>query len=232
MYLKYIPVLKYCQKERTITAILEAVILFFVLFFPGIAQISALPEMIPFSAAAEINRLVLRTIPAFALVWYLFIRGPEKKERLALLKPSLKDVKPLFTSLLGLLALAFAVGVLSNLLPLHPAALRFESPRGFLPWAAAILSCLATGYLEESYFRAYLLRRLEEGGISVKRAGLISALLFSLCHLYEGPWGFMNALGAGFFLALMFIKTGSLTGLAWAHGLYNLSVYALNQAIK
>ncbi|MDR1949246.1 MAG: CPBP family intramembrane metalloprotease [Spirochaetaceae bacterium] len=51
-------------------------------------------------------------------------------------------------------------------------------------------------------------------------------ILFSLCHLYEGFWGVLNALFAGVLLALVFRRYRSLHGIAWAHGLYNAFIYA------
>jgi membrane protease YdiL (CAAX protease family) len=45
--------------------------------------------------------------------------------------------------------------------------------------------------------------------------------------VYEGPWGFLNAALAGTALAFVFLRYGSLHGIALAHGLYNLFAYAL-----
>jgi membrane protease YdiL (CAAX protease family) len=54
----------------------------------------------------------------------------------------------------------------------------------------------------------------------------VSTAFFSLCHLYEGPWGVINAVLAGLLLSLVYIHYGALHGLAWAHGLYNIFIYA------
>jgi membrane protease YdiL (CAAX protease family) len=53
-------------------------------------------------------------------------------------------------------------------------------------------------------------------------------LLFSVCHLYEGPWGFLNAAISGILLAFIFLRYRSIHGIALAHGLYNVFVYAMN----
>jgi membrane protease YdiL (CAAX protease family) len=90
-----------------------------------------------------------------------------------------------------------------------------------------VLSCAGTGYLEEGYFRFYLLKTLEPAGIGAGGLIFLSVLLFTFCHGYEGPWGMANAALAGFFLALVFKKKGSLHGIAWAHGAYNVLVYIL-----
>jgi len=52
-------------------------------------------------------------------------------------------------------------------------------------------------------------------------------VLFSLCHVYEGPWGILNAVLAGIILSLLFIRFRSLHGIAWAHGAYNIFVYTM-----
>jgi membrane protease YdiL (CAAX protease family) len=102
-----------------------------------------------------------------------------------------------------------------------------EAPRGLVPWLVLIAASLGTGYLEESYFRAYLSVRFAEAGLGPLKSIAVSAALFTLCHLYEGLWGALNALLAGIFLSLVFLRQKSLHGLAWAHGGYNVFVYLL-----
>ena len=59
------------------------------------------------------------------------------------------------------------------------------------------------------------------------QAVVISTLLFSSCHVYEGPWGFLNAALSGSVLALVFLRFRSLHGISIAHALYNILVYAV-----
>jgi membrane protease YdiL (CAAX protease family) len=87
------------------------------------------------------------------------------------------------------------------------------------------VSCISTGYLEESYFRYYLGEKFEEAGLGPWVFTLFSTALFGLCHVYEGPWGTMNSLLAALILALIYTRFRSLHGLALAHGLYNAGVY-------
>jgi membrane protease YdiL (CAAX protease family) len=127
-----------------------------------------------------------------------------------------------------------------------------EAPGEPAAWILMILSCFSTGYLEETYFRRYLLDRFlqpKPGTLAAKTlspetrglaavAGtlyaktgpipgiLVSTALFSLCHIYEGPWGVINAALAGSLLSLIYVHYGALHGLAWAHGLYNIFIYA------
>jgi membrane protease YdiL (CAAX protease family) len=102
-----------------------------------------------------------------------------------------------------------------------------EAPSTLAGWIIIVLSCLSTGYLEESFFRFYLFARLGERGISSGKIILISVLLFSVCHVYEGPWGALNSVLAGALLSFIFIHYRSLHGIALAHGLYNAFVYAI-----
>jgi membrane protease YdiL (CAAX protease family) len=51
--------------------------------------------------------------------------------------------------------------------------------------------------------------------------------LFSICHIYEGPWGFLNAALSGVVLAYAFLRFRSLHGVAIAHALYNILAYVL-----
>ncbi|MDR1306005.1 MAG: CPBP family intramembrane metalloprotease [Treponema sp.] len=103
-------------------------------------------------------------------------------------------------------------------------------PDNPLAWAAAVCGSLTTGYLEESYFRVYLPRRLLSAARGPVTAFAVPALIFGLCHAYEGPWGFANALLAGAFLSLIYIKTASFHGVALSHGLYNILVYLYTAA--
>jgi membrane protease YdiL (CAAX protease family) len=65
-------------------------------------------------------------------------------------------------------------------------------------------------------------------GVTESSYVFISASLFAFCHLYEGTAGTINAFLAGLILAVIFIRTRALHGITWAHGVYNILVYALN----
>ena len=190
----------------------EAAALFFVLFFfPGI-PLSSPPEVITHS--------LLWRVPAFILIMLLM----EKK-------PSFSVKRDLFTAVIAFAVLC-STGFLVSLAAAQTGFVPPEvpPPEGTLGWTAAILLSLSTGCLEEAYFRYYLperIRSLKPG----KTAYLVSALVFALCHVYEGPWGFINALAAALALSLVYIKTSSFPGIAGAHGLYNIFVF-FSAAVK
>lgn len=125
----------------------------------------------------------------------------------------------------ALVVIAGATGLAASALPGVEVATGVEPPRTALGWIVVVFSCVITGYLEEGFFRAYILTRLDDVGVVGPRAILASSLLFALCHLYEGPWGVVNAALAAVALSVAFLARRSLHGPAWAHGAYNALVY-------
>jgi membrane protease YdiL (CAAX protease family) len=125
----------------------------------------------------------------------------------------------------GLLALGALVSLSGSLLHAPVSAPAIGFPRSPAAFSVMILSCLSTGYLEETYFRLYLFTRFTEGGIRPVKGMAVSSLLFALCHLYEGPFGTLNAFLAGLLLFFIFTRRRTIHGLAWAHGGYNIFAY-------
>jgi membrane protease YdiL (CAAX protease family) len=196
---------------------------------PGITSVP--PELIPFSINQEINRITTFNIPSLLLIWYLLrIQG---KAGARYLRPQFYDIVSLLLGLPGLLAIGFSLSRISSLfagIPTLPPP-QVEAPRNLLQWIIMPISCLSTGYLEESYFRYYLLIRFWGSGKTARKTAsfgvILSVVLFSLSHFYEGFWGVLNALFAGLLLAFIFRRYRSIHGIAWAHGLYNACIYAM-----
>ena len=212
---------------------MEALILYLVLFFPGIYSFGlsggiVLTETISTVTARELTRIISYTLPSFVLLWYII---PEKKGFSALKQEKIR--KPDFIVFsIGFPALVFiglAISILISLFSEYgvtpPSTI--ETPVGVWPWIVVVFSCICTGYLEESYFRYYLLTKFENRFSGAATGIFFSSILFSLCHIYEGPWGFLNAALAGILLALLFIRYRSLHGIAWAHAAYNIFVYVV-----
>jgi len=201
---------------------MEPIILYLVLFFRGIP---APIESISFSLVRELSRIFAYTIPSLALLWYL-ITDKKGLPAMKWLKPKKQDLLPFLIGLPGLIIIGLGISLLvkyfSKISGIIPPPM-VEGPFTTIGWFVIIISCLGTGYLEESYFRYYLLIKLDFLA-PVARVAL-SAVLFSLCHIYEGPWGIMNAALAGIFLSLLFIRFGSIHGIAFSHGVYNIFVY-------
>ncbi|MDR0553965.1 MAG: CPBP family intramembrane metalloprotease [Treponema sp.] len=167
-------------------------------------------------------------MPSFFLVWYLlYLRGDKFPLRLFFnsAKPESDTLVSLALALPGLLAIGLGISFISPIFSTIPIGPIIEAPQGVIPWLVMAFSCAGTGYLEESFFRYYLLTRFATLPRAPIPGIVISAILFSLCHIYEGPWGVLNAFLAGILMSFIFLRYGSLHGIAWAHGLYNIFVY-------
>lgn len=101
-----------------------------------------------------------------------------------------------------------------------------QAPKTFGAWVVMIIGSFATAYLEEIFFRLYLLYRFDRAGIPIMTGNLVSILLFSLCHLYEGPMGTLNAAIASLCFTTVYRKSNNIHSPAWAHGLYNVMAFA------
>jgi membrane protease YdiL (CAAX protease family) len=204
----------------SIKDLFEPVLLFFVIFFAPAAAVSPLPEAGAELERAfqEIQRSLFFRLPAFLLI----LRLADKPIRL---RPGSRDLWCGLLAFLSLAAAGFGFSLAAQLSGLFPAP-PFAAPESAAAWIAAILSSLSSGYLEESYFRVYLLTRLSKAGTGVRETAAVSALLFGFCHIYEGPWGAANAVLAGLILSVFFMRYRVLHGIALAHSFYNIFVYA------
>jgi hypothetical protein len=199
---------------------IEALILYVVLFFSGP------PASAEYSIAAEISKILLYCIPSIALIWYLLSRN--WKIEYWIIKPGRKDLIPGLITLPCLLVIGSVVGFASSITGGTAAPITLPSPSSVAGWIVLFISCISAAYLEESFFRFYLLSKREEMNLNVPSALALSTLLFSICHIYSGPWGFLNAAIAGLFLGFMFLRYNCFHGIAIAHGLYNIAAYAIN----
>jgi membrane protease YdiL (CAAX protease family) len=213
--------------ESSLALYLEPLILYVLLFLQTSAPAAAgAVEFINFSPFDELSRIILYTIPALALIWYLLLKSRRLKG-LGIGLPGKKDLFSIALALPALLLIGLSVSFISPYFSKIPRGPIIIPPQGIFSWVILVFSSLSTGYLEESYFRFYLLSKNEEMGLNPLPAGVLSTLLFSICHVYEGPWGFLNAVLAGMVLAFVFFRYRSLHGLAIAHGAYNVLVYVL-----
>ena len=206
----------------------EPLILYWVLFLRVSAGAVLPGESIEFSTAAEIARIVLHTIPSLALIGYLMLRTKSFREWGVAL-PQKKDILPAVIAFPALFLIGLAISLVSPFF--GGDGPRFLPPQTAVSWAILVISCIGAAYLEECYFRLYLLSKREEMGLSPNSAALVSTLLFSLCHAWEGPWGLLNSALSGLLLAFIFLRFRSLHGVAIPHALYNILVFALG-AVK
>jgi membrane protease YdiL (CAAX protease family) len=208
---------------------IEPFILYWVLFFripagsaPGEGAAGA--NALEFSLAGEAARILLYTLPSLALVWYLLLKAKTLRA-MGVKLPQKKDFAVASMAFLALTLIGVTISLVSA--KFGETLLQSLGPQTVTAWAVLVISCLSSAYLEESYFRFYLLSKKEEMGLGPHRAALFSTLLFSVCHIYEGPWGFLNAALSGVVLAYVFLRFRSLHGVAAAHALYNILAYVL-----
>ena len=225
---------------------IEALVLYAVLFLPGL--VISLTGSVVLPAAVEPVRMLIFNIPSTALILYLAHRG--RQDNTWGLKPGAKDLFSCLIAFPCLLIIGFIIAYSSSFFGDTTVQITFVPPSGAVGWILLCVSCISTGYLEESFFRLYLLGRFS-GGINrrfadaplreddnilsrrkeikpgVPAAMAVSAALFSICHIYEGPWGLLNSALSGILLSVIFLRYNSLHGIALAHGLYNIAAYAV-----
>ncbi|MDR2575956.1 MAG: CPBP family intramembrane metalloprotease [Treponema sp.] len=211
---------------------IEPFILYWVLFLripagitPGEGAAGAVA--MEFSWTAEIARIFIYTLPSLALVWYLVLKKVKSLKATGIRFPQKKDFVVAFMAFCALTLIGVTISLVSAKFGEAAMLRQSLSPRTVTAWAVLVVSCISSAYLEESYFRFYLFSRKEEMGLGPHRAVLVSTLLFSICHIYEGPLGFLNAALSGVVLADVFLRFRSLHGVAAAHALYNILAYVL-----
>ncbi|MDR2717091.1 MAG: CPBP family intramembrane metalloprotease [Treponema sp.] len=212
---------------------IEPLILYAVLFFRistgSMLSGEAAENAVEFSTLAETARIFLYNIPSLALVWYLLLKVKSLKEW-GITLPGKRDFIPAVMAPPALILIGLTISIASRHFNEIPSGSRFLPPQEFISWIILIISCISTAYLEESFFRFYLLSKRKEMGFGPHRAVLVSVVSFSLCHIYEGPWGFLNAALSGVVLAFIFLRFRSLHGIAFGHALYNVMVYVMGTA--
>lgn len=206
--------------------LIEPLILYVVLFLPGTIPGAPPPEPAAFSTGRELVRLLLYNIPSFILIWYLLLQGRSLREW-GIGLPGKEDLFSVLLAFPGLALIGLTISLVSPLFTDTSAAATISAPSTVSGWIVMILSSVSTGYLEESFFRFYLLVKLGELGVKTGRLVFVSVVFFAVCHIWEGPWGVLNAVLAGTLLAFVFLHYRALHGIALAHGLYNAFVYTL-----
>ncbi|HUJ76042.1 MAG TPA: type II CAAX endopeptidase family protein [bacterium] len=239
------------MKLKRPQAITEILLFFAAFFLPGYA---AQGSFAPPASATNLLMIqaILAGVPQFLLMaWVVTTRGqsgdgPRQgngRQRENGRRPrsgpeywGFVGVRPADALRAALLVLAcfaavipFAVLVLS--LPDSMARILGKGYRWGLQGAAqvplAVLFGLTAGYREEFFFRAYLVSRLDELGLTVPAAAAVSTALFCLGHVYEGPLAVAVTAALGILLCVAWLRWKNLHIVAVAHGCYNALVLCL-----
>jgi membrane protease YdiL (CAAX protease family) len=208
----------------------EALILYFILFLSGSTGIISSQDAAGFSSLSELARIFFYYIPSIALIWYLILKV--KPLRNWAIVPGKNDIISFFITLPCLILTGFAIAFISSYIGGSSGQAAAHSPGTGLEWAILSVSCMTAAYLEESFFRFYILARRDEFKLDAAPAMALSVIMFSVCHIYEGPWGFLNAAISGVILGFVFLRYRALHGIAIAHGAYNISVYIINSMLQ
>jgi membrane protease YdiL (CAAX protease family) len=217
---------------KTQRALVEALLLFLAFFLPGfIAQASVRPDgalstfALVQSIAVGVPQFLLMafvagaTGPSSSPTWgFSRLRGADALRILVLVVICFAAVAPFFLAVSAL-----------------PSSWSLSLSRGYrwglqsagqLPLALAF--SLTSGYREEFFFRAYLLKRLDDAAVPPGAAVALSTGLFCIGHIYEGPLGVAIAAALGIVFAVAYLRRGNLHVIAIAHGLYNTAVLCLS----
>jgi membrane protease YdiL (CAAX protease family) len=125
-------------------------------------------------------------------------------------------------------SLAWVLGQLGYPIPGEIALLIPKDPTGQVVW---IFVSFTAGFCEEVAFRGYLMTRLR---LLMKLDSwwiptLISAIVFGMCHYYQGIPGVIVITVYGFLFSLIYIRTGSLWPCVIAHFLQDLGALIFPQ---
>ncbi len=135
---------------------------------------------------------------------------------------------PMFFGTASLEAILQAAGFTAPATP-TPQALTAGNPIEFL-LAGVLVAVVA--FAEEIIFRGYLMLRLQSITRSSLAAALLSSIIFSLGHGYEGTAGLMTVGLMGLFFALVYLSTGSLVAPIVMHFLQDFTGIVLIPLLK
>lgn len=99
--------------------------------------------------------------------------------------------------------------------------------RGPVGWALIVALMLSVAWVEELFFRGYILLRLRQLGASATAAIGLSALLFAVGHGYQGAAALAFSFAVGGFLGILWIRRPTILGFVVGHGVYNTAALLL-----
>ncbi|MDA3950767.1 MAG: type II CAAX endopeptidase family protein [Spirochaeta sp.] len=99
-----------------------------------------------------------------------------------------------------------------------------ETVRG---WVSTGVLMLTVAWVEELFFRAYMILRLRQLHARRGVAIVIAALLFAVGHGYQGVLALVFAFSAGMILGILWVRRPSLIAFTLGHGAYNIVALAV-----
>ncbi len=218
----------------------EPLILFMIFFLPGFISQTKLMDGSVFNSPWFNLMYLITVIPQMMLILYLIGKKESSKKLLyGLDKIKKKDLWNSIIYLIGIFAIVIITGIFSYLINALISGSMDSIPEKLPMWKfdnkiltpLIFLTCIATGYSEELFFRSYLLTEFNIQGKEIFPIIGIS-LIFGLGHIYEGLNGFLGTFAIGIFLSIIFVKNRRLHSIAIAHGLYNFTVLMISGSIS
>jgi uncharacterized protein len=216
----------------------EIILLFSAFFLPGIVVQSQAFSREMFAQLGFNIQVLVQAVPQILLLLFVLeIQGDGSLRGLGLDWKRRRVLPVVLAGSVGLFVLANLVGYIAQLAGTGVAdgATAVTGTSWNLTDPAIIpmllLSSIAIGYREELFFRAYLIMRLDQLGAAPAVTVILSALLFSVGHLYEGVTGALVALASGAFLALIYRRGRNLHQVALSHAVYNFVVLVLSGTV-
>jgi uncharacterized protein len=219
--------------QSLLPACKEILLLFAVLFLPGVISQSEGNIQQAFNSLQFNFFIIIIALPQIFLVIYLIKIQPNTRlSHFGFTSLSKKTILRSLVIFVGIYALILIIMGIVSFLPENIEKSFIQNKDGqfsnlsLLP--LVLVSSLITGYREEIFFRSYLLTRLRDIGISKYSTVIISTALFSIGHIYQGPLGVIIAVCISFYFSIVFLKNRDLHAVAIAHGLYNFSALFLS----
>ena len=119
---------------------------------------------------------------------------------------------------LALYLAAYKLGLALNVVPENLPDIWWRIP-------LLVLQAARDGILEEILVVGYLLRRLDQLGMSPARAIAVSAVVRGSYHLYQGFGGFIGNAVMGVIFALLYFRWKRVTPLIIAHALIDTGAF-------
>ena len=200
----------------------EPFLLYLVLFSPSLFTNNNITSF--FASNTNLIIYIMITIPQILLILYFFyLKNWDFKDNFPpnsasrILKIPILII--IYTILLIIIANSSAfilkiAGLLQNMPTI-------TSSKQLIP--LYLLVSIVTGYREELFFRAYLIKFFEKNTNKVTLAIIISAL-FAICHISQGIAGIMVSFINSILLCFIFFRYKSIHINAISHALYNFFV--------
>jgi membrane protease YdiL (CAAX protease family) len=202
---------------------LELLIVLFLIFVPLFHFFpQAQSGAAKLSYSQQANSRMLWDIPRICLILYLLWRNREPFARIGLTGKRLGGNFAI--GIAGYFGLRIVTGMVSRAaftLGLRSSHYQYNNPHHPGEIAYSVIYVAVGVFIEELFYRGYLLLRLTAILRNLPAAVLLSSLLFALQHLYQGWPGVIGAGIGGIFYALIFVECKSLLPSTVMHFLRN-----------